>query len=153
MNYKEIFNQMLVFYEPNPKPTEGFYQKWLAEMGKYRVEDVKNGINVLENNKNRFPTIDECVAFVDSVAEHSRMRMKKAEEEKKPSRVEMDDDMRAWRDNYHDLINRKVTRGEYLKKAIEIGQMTPAEADKERNTYKNRGDKLDEYADVINKVM
>lgn len=142
---KKLFTDLLVFYEPQPKPTKAFYEKWLKEMSQYNIRDVKTGLNILMNNKKYFPSIDECLTFVDSAATINRQRTIKKDLDKKTSRVEMDDEMRSWKQNLDNFLNKKITRGEYLKKAVEIGQMTLAEADKERSLYIRRGDSMDSY--------
>ena len=143
-----------IYQVSQKRPTEAYHEDWLKVMSVYPYEIVERvWLQIRVNVKNwEYFDLKTWVNKCDYL--HDAEKLEK--ESKKPhrrSRVQKDRQMRVWTKNYHHFIKRRVRRGEYLKRAVKIGQMHMYEADKERNIYKNRGDSLDEFADITNVVM
>lgn len=66
-------------------------------------------------------------------------RKKTGQPDKKPTRVEKDDDMRAWKKNLDNFKACRITLKEYLGTALKIGQMKPHEFNIEVARYERLG--------------
>ena len=149
MGLKELFKRIVNISGKSPQPE--FYEDWFKLMSIYDYQVVESAWSQIKvsNEPWQFYSLKTWVSKTDYI--HAQLKLtKESQNPVKQTRVEQDDEMRSWRDNYHALIERRITRGEYLKIAVEIGQMTYFEAEREKKTYLNRGDSLEEKAAIIN---
>ena len=75
--------------------------------------------------------------------EVEQQAVSQAKTEVKLSYVDRDRDMSLWRENLNRFISQTITRKTYLAMALETGQMTPAEYNREMELYKKHGMPLD----------
>ena len=109
------------FFNPNPKPTKEYYEKWIEIMGKYSVEHVAFAVDHIEKTTGKMPTVSECLTAVDSID----FNAKKVLYEKEKIKAEQDakaffsgETVKGIGRKYLELIfdgmTDKCTRGEYL---------------------------------------
>lgn len=119
---KKLFNELKDFFQPNPKPSEVFYQRWLDEMGKYHILEIKEMVATIIKSQVRFPALSQCIAVVDSIAERNRetarLTDKKEEKERAREFLTPDGQQTDWQKKVHRLIigllTGQLTRGQYL---------------------------------------
>jgi len=128
MELKDLWIRLIKYYDPYPQPTNAQYKNWCAEMQRYNILEVQEMVEIIEKAYNMFPTIERCLAIVDSVAERNRCEQVAQEnlEAKKFWDVEY---QKIHQDNWgkqvikliKGLLNNKLTRGQYIQQAEELG--------------------------------
>ncbi len=119
---KILFKELLDFFQPRPIPSDVFYQRWLDEMGRYDYKEIKEMTDVLIKSQQRFPSLSQCIAVVDSIAERNRETSRTTENKEEKVRAREfftpDGQQTDWQKKVHKLIigllTGQLTRGQYL---------------------------------------
>ena len=144
-NLKDLFKRIVETAGKQPSAT--FYDEWTQVMKVFDYAIVERAWYQIR--------VDERWKYFDLKTWANKCTYLENEEKqaetnkiKKPSKVERDMDMNVWKQNLDNFLDRKITRRQYLNAAVKIGQMTMAEAEKDKNMYLKRGDSLDGYAEL-----
>ena len=152
LGIKELFSRVVKI--SGKEPEKEFYEDWAKIMSHYPYEIVEGAWSQIKVSHEpwNFYSLKTWIEKADYLHNKDKLT-KEGLKPLKKSRVEQDDQMRSWRDNYHDLINQRVTRGKYLDNGVKMGQFPQSFADRERNRYKHIGDSLNGYITVVNKTL
>lgn len=141
---KNIWKQLIAFYQPVPKPSEEFFRAWLAEMQKYDIADVREMIAHIERHNNRMPALSEQIAVVDSISFNRQQSLWQKEKEQ-----ERKDTTAFWSGQHADdygkqclklikgILAETIDRGQFLSGMRQLGMLS--EADSLQAYYAERG--------------
>lgn len=131
---KAIWKNLLAFYQPQPKPTEEFYNTWVKEMSQFQLADVISGYEHLKRWEPKFPTINKMWITVDSI----KINRETADWEKTKQKEKFQAD-KFWAgqraDNYGHkalrlisaLLIGDITRGNYISGMRDMGMILEAD--------------------------
>lgn len=143
-DFKNLWRQLIAFYQPIPKPSEEFYRTWLAEMQKYDINDVREMIAHIERHNNRIPALSEQIAVVDSLSINRQQALwhkVKVQERREASAfwsgVHADDYGKQSLKLIKDMLAETIDRKHFLSEMRHLGMIS--EADNLQSFYDLRG--------------
>ncbi len=124
---RQHFQHMVKFFQPRPEPSGEFYEKWRGKMSAYDIEDVAIMVDHIESHKRQFPSLDECIATVDSLAFNRRKNETETRRTEQKQREQWYD---AVKDDYgkksvnliRQLLSGKISRRQYVEGCEALGQ-------------------------------
>lgn len=134
-NLDELFKRVVTFSGKDTKDCQMFYEDWLKICKIRPFHMVLQAWEQIKLETTFFLSLKLWNDKLDYLEDRAELDKPKA----KQTRVEMDEDMKAWTENLRQFRAGEITRKEYLGNALKSGQLKPHEFQKEVTRYEYLG--------------
>ena len=120
---RDLFKRVITYSGKNINEYEDFYEDWKKLCGLREFSLVLTAWEQIKLETTFFLSLKLWNDKLDYLED----RLQDNKPVPKQSRVEMDEDMKTWRENLRQFVSSEITRKIYLGNALKSGQMKPHE--------------------------